>query len=121
MKLEYPMFRNGRYCLRNEDFDEIAGMVLGEYLPDTLIRPQPTDIDYLIEDCLYLDVIKAHITLEGNILGMMVFEDTQWKYYDRMYRPVVKELKGSTMLIDLSLSGQKNLPRQHRIYRLRKR
>lgn len=112
MRLEYPMFPNGMYCLKNGDFDKIASMVLGEYLPEALKKPQPIDIDYLIEDCFFLDVIKAHITLEGHILGMMVFEDTPWKYYDRLYRPVVKELKESTMLIDLSLSGDKNLPRE---------
>ena len=112
MRLNYPMYSNGMYCLKNDDFDKIASMILGEYLPDALKKPQPIDIDYLIEDCFYLDVIKAHITLEGNILGMMVFKDTLWKYYDRMYRPIVKELKESTMLIDLCLSGEKNLPRE---------
>lgn len=112
MRLEYPMYNNGMYRLRNEDFDPIASMVLNEYAPDTLKNPQPTDIDYLIEECFYLNVIKAHITLEGNILGMMVFEDTPFKYYDNKYQLVEQELKGSTMLIDLSLSGDSNYPRE---------
>lgn len=112
MKLEFPMDSNGMYYLKDGAFDEIAYMTLGEYLPEVLKKPQPVDIDYLIEECLYLTVIKVHITLEGSILGMMVFEDTPWKYYDRAYRPVVKELKEATMLIDLSLSGNKNLPRE---------
>ncbi len=112
MRLEYPMLPNGMYCLRNGDFDAIASMVLGEYLPEALKKPQPVDIDYLIDECFYLEVKKAHITLDGHILGMMVFEDTKWKYYDRLYRPVVEELKESTMMIDLSLSGDKNLPRE---------
>ena len=112
MRLEYPMFPNGMYRLRNGDFDTIASMVLGEYLPKALEKPQPVDIDYLIEDCVYLEVKKVHITLEGHILGMIVFGDTTWEYYDRFYRPVVEELKESTMMIDLSLSGDKNLPRE---------
>lgn len=112
MRLEYPMYSNGMYCLKNGDFDAIASMVLGEYLPEALEKPQPVNIDYLIEDCFYLDVKKVHITLEGHILGMMVFGDTKWEYYDRLYRPVVEELKESTMMIDLSLSGDKNLPRE---------
>ena len=112
MRLDYPMYESGMYCLKNGDFDEIASMILGEYLPKALKIPQPVDIDYLISDCFYIDVIKAHITLDGNILGMMVFEDTMWKYYDDFYRPVVKELKESTMLIDLRLSGNKHLPRE---------
>ena len=112
MRLEYPMYSNGMYCLRNDDFDAIASMVLGEYLPETLKKPQPVNIDYLIEDCFYLDVKKVHITLDGHILGMMVFGDTKWEYYDRLYRPVVEELKESTMMIDLSLSGDKNLTRE---------
>lgn len=112
MRLEYPMFPNGMYCLRNGDFDTIASMVLGEYLPEALERPQPVDIDYLIEDCFYLEVKKAHITLEGNILGMMVFQDTKCEYYDRFYSKVVEELKEATMMIDLSISGDKSLPRE---------
>ncbi len=112
MRLEYPMYANGMYCLKNGDFDNIANMVLGEYMPKALRNPQPIDIDYLIEECFYLDIVKAHITMGGQILGMMVFEDTPWKYYDRSYRPVVKELKESTMLIDLSLEGKKNLSRE---------
>ena len=112
MRLEYPMNQNGMYCLKNGDFDKIASMILGEYLPKTLKEPQPTDIDYLIEECFYLDVIKAHITFDGHILGMMIFQDTPWKYYDKLYHPVVKELKESTMLIDLSLSGKDNLARE---------
>ena len=112
MRLEYPMYSNGMYCLKTGDFDNIANMVLSKYLPNVLKKPQPVDIDYLIEDCLYLSVIKAHITLDGHILGMMVFEDVTWPYYDMMYHLVTKELKESTMLIDLSLRGEKNLPRE---------
>ena len=112
MRLEYPMYCNGMYCLKNGDFDAIASMVLNEYLPKSLKNPQPVDIDYLIEECLYLDVKKVHITLEGHILGMMVFGDTKLKYYDSLYRPVVEELKESTMMIDLSLDGDNNLPRE---------
>ena len=112
MRLEYPMFPNGMYCLRNGDFDTIASMVLGEYLPEALEKPQPVDIDYLIEDCFYLEVKKAHITLEGNILGMMVFQDTECEYYDRFYSKVVEELKEATMMIDLSISGDKSVSRE---------
>ena len=43
---------------------------------------------------------------------MMVFADIILKFYDSTYTPVIKELKESTMLIDLSLSGNKNLARE---------
>ena len=112
MRLDYPMNENGLYRLKSSDFDEIASMTFNEYLPQVLQVPQPVDIDYLINECFFLEVIKAHITLNGKILGMMVFEDTPWRYYDLLYRPVVTELKESTMLIDFSLSGSKNLPRE---------
>lgn len=112
MRLEYPMYKSGMYRFKNDDFDEIVSMLLTEYSPESLKKPQPVNVDYLIEECFYLDVIKAHITLEGAILGMMVFEDTLWKYYDAAYKPVIKELKESTMLIDLSISGKKNLARE---------
>ena len=111
MTLLYPMFPNGRYCLKNEDFDDIASMVLGEYLPDSLVHPQKIDIDYLVSDCYYLDVIKTRISKEGNILGMMVFEDTVWTCYDASNTPVERKLKEATMVIDSSLSGEESLAR----------
>ena len=43
---------------------------------------------------------------------MMVFQDTECEYYDRFYSKVVEELKEATMMIDLSISGDKSLPRE---------
>ena len=85
MRLDYPMFENGRYCFKDNDFDDVASMVFKENMPYVLEKPQPVDIDYLAQECYYLNVIKAHITLNGEVLGMMVLEDSPVRYYDLMY------------------------------------
>lgn len=112
MRLDYPMFENGRYCFKDNDFDDVASMVFKENMPYVLEKPQPVDIDYLAQECYYLNVIKAHITLNGEVLGMMVLKDSPVRYYDLMYRLKNEELKASTMLIDISLGGKKNIGRE---------
>ena len=112
MRLEYPMYPSGMYSLKDGDFDEIAEMIHSEYLPEVLKRPVPVNIDYLIKERFYLEIIKAHITIGGNILGMMVFEDAEIVYYDMLYRPVKETINGSTMIIDLSLSDKQNYARE---------
>ena len=51
MRLDYPMFENGRYCFKDNDFDDVASMVFKENMPYVLEKPQPVDIDYLAQEC----------------------------------------------------------------------
>lgn len=112
MRLDYPMFANGMYCFKNDDFDDVASLIFRENMPSVLQKPQPVDIDYLAQECYYINVFKAHITLTGDVLGMMVIEDSPVKYYDIMYRPVIEKLEAPTMLIEYNLGGKKNIGRE---------
>ena len=112
MKLNYPMKSNGMYILKSGDFDDIAKAVLTEYMPSVLEWPQPVNIDYLATECLYLDIEHAHLTTNGSILGLIVFEDTEdLTILDMMYRPCKPKLPAGRVLIDYSLSGNENRPR----------
>lgn len=112
MKLEYPMKRNGMYLLKKKDFDDIAALVLSNYMPRVLEYPKPLDIESLAQDQFYLDIRYDNIEPDGKILGMMAFADTE--YYSRGYsaeRGAI-ELEEGTMLIDYSLCGNDNRARR---------
>ena len=49
------------YKLGKADFDDIAYEILDEYLPDALNSPGVVDINYLIKDCLYLNVFSKNM------------------------------------------------------------
>lgn len=113
MRLDkYPMKQNGMYLLKKLDFDDIANMVLTEYMPSVLKYPKATDIEYLAEECLYLDIKHDNITPDGRILGMIAFADTEFNTigYDNEDRII--KLEEGTMLIDMSLIGEGNRQRR---------
>lgn len=112
MKLNYTMKSNGMYILSARDFDDIATLTLTEYMPNVLEWPQPVNIDYLATECLYLDIKHEHITINGSILGMIAFSNTEITGLDMMYKPTKFQLPEGTMLIDSTLSGFGNRPRE---------
>ncbi len=111
MKLNYPMRPNGMYVLRRQDFDDIATMVLSEYMPRVLREPQALDIDYLVSEPFCMNEYSTLINLEGNILGAMVFSNIVFTSFDDSRRPVETILAERTMVIDKRLSEQKQIPR----------
>ena len=111
MKLNYTMKANGMYILSGRDFDDIATLVLTEYQPNALEWPQPVNIDHLATECLYHDIKHEHISINGSILGMIAFSDTEIPGLDILYRPTVFQLSEGTMLIDSSLIGYEQRPR----------
>lgn len=111
MKLNYKMKANGMYIISSRDFDDIATNVLKEYMPNVLEYPQPVNIDHLATECLFLDVKYGHISINGSILGLIAFSDTEIPGLDIMYRPTTFQLPEGTMMIDSSLSGFENRPR----------
>ncbi len=111
MMLNYPMRSDGMYILRSDDFDDIASRFLGEYAPQNLHTPQPLDIDYIINDCLFLDIKQAHIELNGNILGLIAFEDVDVLCSDLMYREQTLSLSAGSILLEYDLFSSKEAPR----------
>lgn len=111
MRLNYPMKSNGMYILRAEDFDDIARLFLSEYAPAVLQTPQPLDIDYIINDCLFLEVRMVYLAFNGQILGLMAFGDADVNCLNRLYQPQIVRVSEATMLLDYSLTGRDRLPR----------
>jgi Zn-dependent peptidase ImmA (M78 family) len=111
LSLDYPMKSNGMYILSKEDMESIAAMFLGKYLPDALQSPQAIDIDYILTECLALDVKYRTITLNGSILGISTFDDVDIDIYDSMMNPVSEHFKDGTVIIDSKLNTQDQIYR----------
>lgn len=113
MRLDnYPMKKNGMFILKRPDFDQIAKGVLEEYLPHSLEYPQPIDIEYLAQECLFLDIKHEYLSVDGRVLGLIAFSDTQFPTRNLENEPTVIDVEEGTMLIDMRLIGKNNLARK---------
>jgi len=112
LKLNYPMKSNGMYILKSGDFDDIATAILKEHMPYALEYPRAVDIDHLAQECFYLDIQHQHICYDGSILGLIAFDDATIPMLDMMYRPSTCHIPAGTIVIDYSLIGRDNLPRE---------
>ncbi|OJU09171.1 MAG: hypothetical protein BGN88_08445 [Clostridiales bacterium 43-6] len=112
MKLSYEQEPNGMYKLHKTDFDDIALMLLREYLASVVDSPGEVDINYLIKDCLYLDVYCKNLSANKSILGLVAFEDTTIPCYNLHFEPTTFDLVAGNIVLDMSLSGQRQLPRR---------
>lgn len=104
MKLDYPQKRNGMYILNKNDFDVIANAVLGKYSPGNLKAVRPLDIDYLLQDCLYLEIVPKFLSRDGSVLGMIAFEDSEWWPVTGI-DPEMEIIPAGTVCIDPTLLG----------------
>lgn len=112
MVLDYPQYPNGMYRLYKRDFDNIALMIMKEYLPGSVDKIGEVDINYLIKECLFLNVRSKNIAADKSVLGLIAFEDAKVPCYDLSYRPIELDLSAGDILIDMSLSGNRNIPRR---------
>lgn len=112
MVLDYPQYPNGMYKLYKRDFDNIALMIMKEYLPGSVDRIGEVDINYLIKECLFLTVRSKNIAADKSVLGLIAFEDAKVPCYDLSFRPIEMDLRAGDILIDMSLSGNRNIPRR---------
>lgn len=112
MRLDYPQKNNGMFILKKTDFDVIAQNVLSEYMPNVLTYPKPTNIEYLAQECFYLEIKHETIVPGGGVLGMIAFEDTEFHTINSYNEPKTIELDEATMLVDMSLIGSENRARK---------
>jgi len=112
MELNYRQKPNGMYILNKGQMDDIAEMLLREYAPSALEHAQPVDIYSLAEEGLFLDLQYKPLTLNGSILGMTVFEDSEISYFDEMLHPTTATHEAATVLIHSGLRGNKHLGRR---------
>ena len=82
MQLNYSQKNNGQYILNRYDIDEIATMFLKEYVPMSLQTPQTVNIEAIVQDCYGLDIQIKTLNMQGSVLGLITFEDTQIKCLD---------------------------------------
>lgn len=108
MHLDYPMTKSGLFILKKEHFDDIAKKVLLEYQPQALQSPQPLDIEYLAEECLFLDMKSERLSEDGRILGLIAFADTIYNGVgpNNELHPI--EVPEGTVLLDTSLNDLKH-------------
>lgn len=113
MNLEkYPMKPNGMYILKGSDFDDIAEEILQENMPHVFYRPQAVDIEYLAEEKFYLDIKYDCIRPDGSVLGMVAFDQTDFRTYDYDGNERKIKLDCGTVMIDMSLIGKENRARR---------
>lgn len=113
MTLNYPQKPNGMYSLKPADFDDIARAVLRENnLASVIESPKEVDILYLIKECLYLDVYSKNLSPDKSVMGLMAFHDSTIPCYDLRFKPTTFDVVAGNIVIDMSLSGQRQLPRR---------
>jgi len=112
LNLNFDQETNGMYKLHKPDFDDIALELLREHLATAIDSPCEIDINYLIRDCLYLDVYSKHLSPDKSILGLVAFDDTTIPCYDLHFNQTTFDVYAGNIVIDLSLSGQWQLPRR---------
>lgn len=113
MILDYPQKPNGMYSLKPDNFDNIARAVLRENnLAAVVETPKEVDILYLIKDCLYLDVYSKNLSPDKSVMGLMAFHDSIIPCYDLHFKPTTFDVVAGNIVIDMSLSGQRQLPRR---------
>ena len=113
MQLSYPQKGNGLYILSKDQIDEIATMILGEYMPNTLEYPQSVDIDDIVENKLFLTLQYKTLGYGGAILGLTAFEDVKGiPCLDDMYRPTTMDIPAGTVLIHSELRGHSHRARR---------
>jgi len=119
VQLEYEMKKNGMYILRQSDFEDIATMVLKEYMPNVLRAQQPLDVEELAKECFYLDVAYAKLSPAGEVLGLIAFDETEFRPYgaaanEKMFlQPGQVLLDGS--LVDGKLSARRRFTLAHEV------
>lgn len=111
MELKYPLKSNGMFCLRKDDFDNIASMVLSEFEPEALKHPQPIDIMKVAQDGLFMTISTKNLDVEMNILGVTAFSDGEFSCLDLLLKPEIVELQVGSMLLHTQLTQSRYFTR----------
>ncbi|OQB13017.1 MAG: hypothetical protein BWY15_01981 [Firmicutes bacterium ADurb.Bin193] len=112
MELNYPQKSNGMFIISRDDMDDIANQVLRNEIPSVAEFAKEVDIVYLAKECLFLDILSKCLSPDKSTLGLIAFEDDSISCYDLRYNQKTLDILGGTIVVDISLSGQVNLPRR---------
>lgn len=102
---------NKLYKLSNINKESVAEDILKEYSPINLNEPIPLDVDWFMEDCLYLSHRSEHITFNNSILGIIAFGDTVINGYDDFFKHKKILLQDGDVITEKCLSGPADLKR----------
>ena len=105
MKIEFPQKANGLHILSKSDFETLAHDILKEKQPEALTKAMPLDVKDLIEEKLCLEIQEAHLSKDGNILGLISFTEQNIPTYDENYLDAVLPAQEGTIIIEQNLKA----------------
>ncbi len=91
---------NGVPILSKEEIDNYAEVIIQDFKPDLLKTPQPTPIENFVELYLDLSVDYHNLSPDGNVLGMIAFNDGFVEVYDENNNKQLIEVSQGTVFID---------------------
>ena len=108
MVLNYWQKANGMYILNKQQINQIAYVILEEYMPSANRIAQPVDIETLAEECLLLTIEEKMFGINDNILGLIALHDVDGiTYLDDGLNPTKASLCAGTIIINSWLTAFK--------------
>ncbi len=111
MNLDLEVMPNDLYKLTKENKDELAERILKEYSPRNLNLAEALDIDWFLEECLFLNPRTERLSLDNSILGMIAFDNTEVDCYDYRLKPKKIVLEEREVVTEMCLGGRNDVRR----------
>lgn len=100
-------------CLSKSKIEEYAYNFLLENSPESLNKAQQTDIEYIIENKLNINLQYLKLDSTKNLLGMTIMNPMKVKYLNENLQVVEGIFDRNTILINEFLANEKN--QEHRL------
>ena len=104
---------NHKY-LSKVKIEEYAYEFLLENSPESLTKAMQTDIEYIVENKLKINLQYLKLDYNKNLLGMTIMNPMKVKYLDENSQVVEEIFDRNTILINEFLATEKN--QEHRLY-----
>lgn len=104
---------NHKY-LSKVKIEEYAYVFLLENSPESLTKAMQTDIEYIVENKLKINLQYLKLDYNKNLLGMTIMNPMKVKYLDENSQVVEEIFDRNTILINEFLATEKN--QEHRLY-----
>lgn len=104
---------NHKY-LSKAKIEEYAYEFLLENSPESLTKAMQTDIEYIVENKLKINLQYLKLDYNKNLLGMTIMNPMKVKYLDENSQIVEEIFDRNTILINEFLATEKN--QEHRLY-----
>ena len=94
--------------------EEYAYKFLLENSPESLNKPIQTDIEYIVENKLNINLQYLKLDSDKNLLGMTIMNPMKVKYLNENSQVIEEIFDRNTILINKFLASEKN--QEHRLY-----